>query len=620
MQHMQQQHMQHTLQRGQQGPWVAPPAPGGRPWEHPPFALMLHSQLQEEPVLTSEPYAAADAAVCRLRLRVGMSHPLCKERDLQPRYRHIYTALVQREQQQEESSDIMELVCNHRTCSLKEENTRDGFMEITLHPSAAAMAAAQQLVQDGSLQVGAYKVPVQWAAAAHPAGAVELLFMNPPSQFARKGFTSTVLAAAGYSASECKVLHEQLGYSRIMGNAAARIPCADAIIAYVEAPEDDLILRHLPDSFVVLDRLAGGSASTTSIFVQGRTAQQPHKWTAEQEQQQRVRQKGRALLQERILLKQQMTQQQQQNQQQLQALWRQSQNRQQQQSQPQQRQQQEAADVEMEEAYQPQQQQVGPDAPTGDMAAAAAAAIAAAFAGLRGSSTAAAAAAATLPFDPFAQEQVAAAAAAAGAYANWRQGQHAEQLCIRAEELRHGAEMPWDSSMQEQMLQAFFAQYSASNQDTAAADEQWLGGYLGVPDACYEDCLDDDQDAAAAAQAGSSSMLEPQQQQQQQEQQELRRPPADACRAAGSGVGKGGKGAVGAATATSTAPVRRSGRQRLSKNPVFAADVNQFAELVSQDQQQKQQQKQQKQQQQPQQVIPLTPQQADRPRPGRNKQ
>jgi hypothetical protein len=273
----------------------------------------------------------------------------------------------------------------------------------------------------------------------------------------------------------------------------------------------------------------------------------------------------------------------------------------------------------MEEANQPQQQQVGPDAPTGDMAAAAAA-IAAAFAGVRGSSTAtAAAAAAALPFDPFAQEQVAAAAAAAGAYANWRQGQHAEQLCIRAEELRHGAEMPWDSSMREQMLQAFFAQYSASNQDTAAADEQWLGGYLGVPDACYEDCLDDDQDAAAA-QAGSSSMLEPQQQQQQQQQQELRRPPADASRAAGSGVGKGGKGAVGAATATSTAPVRRSGRQRLSKNPVFAADVNQFAELVSQDQQQKQQQKQQKQQQQPQQVIPLTPQQADRPRPGRNKQ
>jgi hypothetical protein len=166
-----------------------------------------------------------------------MSHPLCKERDLQSRYWHIYT-LVQQGKQQEESSNIMQLVSSHCTCSQREAGTRDGFIELTLHPSA--MAAARQLVRDGSLQIGAYRVPVQWAAAIPPARAVEVKFMNPPAQFARQGFTSTVLAAAGYPASEYKVLYEHLGHSRILGNVPLRIPCADSIIAYVQAPEDDV--------------------------------------------------------------------------------------------------------------------------------------------------------------------------------------------------------------------------------------------------------------------------------------------------------------------------------------------------------------------------------------------
>jgi hypothetical protein len=256
---------------------------------------------------------------------------------------------------------------------------------------------------------------------------------------------------------------------------------------------------------------------------------------------------------------------------------------------------------------------------------AAAAAVAAAFPGGQGSTVAAAAAAAALPFDPFAQRPAAAAAAAAtaaGAYANWRQGQHAEYLCIRAEDIQHGAELPWDGDMKEQMLQAFFAQYTASNPGTTADDEQWLREYLDVPDASYEDCWDDSQ-GTAAAQAGSSSMLgsqlqQLQEQQQQQGQQQPQQPAAVAGRAAGSGIGKGGKGAVGGAAAASTAPIRRSGRQHRVKDPLFAADINVFAALGSQDQQQKKQQ--QKQQQQPQQIIPLTPQQADRPRPGRSKQ
>jgi hypothetical protein len=118
---------------------------------------------------------------------------------------------------------------------------------------------------------------------------VRIVFSNPLLQYARRGFTMAVLTAAGYR--HITVVHEQLGGSRLFGNAPLRIPCADTIVAYVAAEESDLILRQLPDAFEVADR----PREPTTIFVDGRTARQPQKWRQEQLEQQRRRERGHAL-------------------------------------------------------------------------------------------------------------------------------------------------------------------------------------------------------------------------------------------------------------------------------------------------------------------------------------
>jgi hypothetical protein len=70
-----------------------------------------------------------------------------------------------------------------------------------------------------------------------------------------------VLAAAGYD--NIAVVHEQLGYSRLSGDAAMRIPCADSIVAFVAAEDNDLVLRNLPDSFEV----AGQACPPPSLWM-----------------------------------------------------------------------------------------------------------------------------------------------------------------------------------------------------------------------------------------------------------------------------------------------------------------------------------------------------------------
>jgi hypothetical protein len=118
------------------------------------------------------------------------------------------------------------------------------------------------------------RVPFFWVTATQPAGTVCIQVVNPPLQFARKGFSRAMLKAAGYE--EVAVVHEQLGNSRLMGDADMRTPCADCIVAYVQAPDEELILR-----------------------------QQPQLWEREQEQRLDARQCGRQLQQERILHAQQ---------------------------------------------------------------------------------------------------------------------------------------------------------------------------------------------------------------------------------------------------------------------------------------------------------------------------
>lgn len=541
-----------------------PPPPGGR-WKHSPCCLMREACLQESPALTATPPAMQGPQALRLRLHFGKALPLCKERDCERQYRQLYTAVFQQGQQQEEadSSDLLQYAAAHHTCSSVEARGRSGFVDVLLHKADAAVSAAMQCVRSGGLQVGPRRVPVSWAAAAQPADAVRIVFMNPPLQFARQGFTRTVLAAAGYD--DLDVVHEQLGFSRLVGDAAMRVPCADSIVAYVRAADGDLILRQLPDAFECGD----GRHVPTTIFVEGRTAQQPQLWQHEQQRRLRTKQRGRALQQERVLHTQQQEEHTSRTQQQLRAAWTRRQQQLPPASQQQQQQQQETVDAEMEDvlAQAPAtaaQQQV-------QQAQAAAARVAETFPGTLQQ----AGAAATLPCDPFAQQQgdaalqhaaaaATAAATAPAAYEEWRGDWLAEHICLRAEDLA-GAD--FSSADQETMLRAFFAQHGAAEGSTAVV-EQWLREYF--PEAAAASYGEDDEQEGAADAAGEpgGTVADARGRDQQQE---------------------GADAVIGAADAAAgaAAPLqaqRRSGRRRREPDPVFAADVNTFAALASQQQ------------------------------------
>jgi hypothetical protein len=506
-----------------------------------------------------------------MRLHFGKASPLCKERDCERQYRQLYAAVFQQGQQQDaaDSSDLLQYAAAHHTCSSVEARCRSGFVDVLLHTADAAVSAAMQCVRSGGLQVGPRRVPVTWAAAAQPADTVRIVFMNPPLQFVRQGFTRTVLAAAGYD--DVEVPHEQLGFSRLVGDAAMRVPCADSIVAYVRAADSDLILQQLPDAFECGD----GRHVPTTIFVEGRSAQQPQKWQQEQQQRLRTKQRGRALQQERVLHAQQQEEHTSRTRQQLRAAWTQQQQLQQQPppASQQQQQQQETADAEMEDALPsapaPATQQQLQQTP----AQAAAARVAEAFPGTLQH----AGAAATLPCDPFAQQQgdaalqhaaaaatttAAATATTPAAYEKWRGDSLAEHLCLRAEDLS-GAEL--SRADQEAMLRAFFAQHGAV-MVSAAVEEQWLREYF--PEAAAASYGDDDEQEGAAAAAGGlgGTVAEARGRDQQQE---------------------GADAAIGAAAAVAAAPPqtqRRSGRRRKEPDPVFAANVNTFAALASQPQ------------------------------------
>ena len=285
---------------------------------------MREACLQEAPALTATPPTVQRSSLS-MRLHFGKASPLCRERDCERQFRQLYAAVFQTGQQQEEadSSNLLQYADAHRTCSSAEARDRSGFVDVQLHNADAAVAAALQCVRSGGLQVGSRRVPVSWAAAAQPAETVRIVFMNPPLQFARQGFTRTVLAAAGYD--DLEIVHEQLGFSRLVGDAAMRVPCVDSVVAFVRAADSDLILRQLPDAFECGD----GRHVPTTIFVEGRSTQQPHKWQQEQQQRLRTKQRGRALQQERVLHAQQQEEHTSRTRLQLRAAWTQQQQQQQ---------------------------------------------------------------------------------------------------------------------------------------------------------------------------------------------------------------------------------------------------------------------------------------------------
>jgi hypothetical protein len=593
-----------------------PSAPGGR-WKRRPFLLMSDSQLQEAAPLTTDAPDIRGSSVFSLRLHVGKAFPLCKQRECELQYRTVTTALCQQGQQLEEpesSSSILRYVQYHRNCSPAEARGRGGYVDLLLHAAPAAVVAVQQCMQNGHIQLGERRVPVSWAAVAQPAGTVCIKVVNPPLQFARQGFTRAMLMAAGYD--EVAVVHEQLGHSRLMGDADMRFPCADCIVAYVRAPEDDLILCHLPDTFVVADR----PGLPCSIYVDGRTAQQPQLWEQEQEQRLQARQCGRQLQQERILCEQQQEQLRQQTQAQLRAAWAQQHRpaqRQQQQGEPmqeepqhsftsQQQQQQQRADAQMEDLPEPnrtllqqQQQQQALRQVAGQ--AAAAVAVAAAFPGAHQHTGTAV----VLPIDLYAQDTAGPQGTAAGqsGYEQWRGDAEAEYLCTHAEDLVGGM----TAAGREAMLQDFYTEHGGAVQSTAA-DMQWLRRRFPVAAAAgYGDLGEDDGEGygAVGAAAGESSDTAGASRDQQQGDT-LAEPGAAAHVAAPPGTqqprqGKtrGGGAAAGAAAPPRAAPgavadvaappraVRRSGRQHNAPDPIFSGSLADFAGLSLRPQQQK---------------------------------
>lgn len=583
---------------------------------------MQCSQLQESAALTPDP-PAIRAATFSLRLHLGKAAPLCKERDCARQFKALHTALFQQGQQQDDtdSSSLLQHVQCHRSCSAAEARGRGGYVDVLLHAADAAVVAAQQCVHGGSLHVGTHRVPVSWAAAAQPADTVRVLVMNPPLQFARQGFTQCLLTAAGYEGLQ--VMHEQLGHSRVSGDAAMRIPCADSILAYVQAPEDDPILCQLPDIFQVTDR----PGLPCTVYVDGRTAQQPQLWQQEQQQQSRVRQRGRQLQQERILCMQQQEQIIHNTQAQVRAAWTQRQQR------PA-SQQQHLDDAVMEDAPgltstpQQQQQQQQPAAGQAAGQAAAAAAVAAAFPGAQQQGGTAAA----LPADPFVQGAAGPqpAAAALLSYEAWCGDVEAEYLCTHAEDL--GGELT--RGQQDAMLHDFWADHPGGTQ-SESVDMQWLRRYFsGAAAASYGagdwDTEEGEEAGAAGTAAGASSDAVGGSRDQQQAPASAglgaaahaAAPPGrkqQRERAAGGDAADAGAAALPQAAPSAAADVaaapqvlRRSNRQRKAPDPVFAANVNEFAALSQQQQQQK------RQQQQPTAATqPDTPPQHPRPRGGR---
>ena len=275
-----------------------PHPPGGKPWPHPGPVRLLSALLQEQPPLappSPQPSATANpAGPWTLTLLVGKSHPQPRKKDMHHHYARVVTAVVQQGQQLSSTTTLGSLAASHQTCSHAKRGTADSTLQLLIHSTAAALAAAHQLTTGGYVQVGTHRVPVRWSTAPRPPGAVKVLVDRAPPELARHGLTASLLYLAGYTQGSITVLEEHLGHSSITGDAALLAPCSDTVVAWVVPPAADPLLLSLPDTFVVPD----SPCKLARIYVEGRTAGQPWLWQAEQEAQLSARQSAAALQQQ----------------------------------------------------------------------------------------------------------------------------------------------------------------------------------------------------------------------------------------------------------------------------------------------------------------------------------
>ena len=193
-----------------------------------------------------------------VRLHVGQA-PLLPGKTRQQQMQAIATQLFRHGLQRPNNTQTWAALHQHS----------DDVITVSVLDSPAAQAAAAEAVAAGRLEVGDFSVPVSWAPAMPPAGSIVVIVQNMPLQYARKGYMTALLRAAG---QEGIVVCEFLGGSTWMGYAALSCPAADSLVAWVVPPPHDRLLTKLPSSFTV----PGGP--TVQIQVAGRPSLAPHLW------------------------------------------------------------------------------------------------------------------------------------------------------------------------------------------------------------------------------------------------------------------------------------------------------------------------------------------------------
>ena len=134
-----------------------------------------------------------------------------------------------------------------RPCSDATRAGRAAYIELLARADPASTTAALAAAAAGHLVVGQHTIPVVQMNNAQPIDTVEMVVLNPPLELGFEGFTSALMAAAGYD--DITVAAEFKGGSRGAGGAIENTKQFTSVVAWVIAPEDDPMLLRLPDTF-----------------------------------------------------------------------------------------------------------------------------------------------------------------------------------------------------------------------------------------------------------------------------------------------------------------------------------------------------------------------------------
>lgn len=246
----------------------APPPPPpryGPQWKMAPLHILPYLVQQQQPYLEPDPPVAADGASLVVKLHLRQARRSTGHRKL-PSMETIMASLFRIGLMRPNST---------QPWAARHQLRKDGTVLVTVLDTPAAQAAAQAVVAAKRVTVGegdaAITIPVSWADTAQPAGCVVVTLHQLPPQYARKGIGVALLEAAQ---QQGHVVAEFLGGSVLMGDAHLACPAADTVVMWVQPPQEDPLLTHLPTSF---DPGVPGSPPVR-IEVAGRPSLAPHTW------------------------------------------------------------------------------------------------------------------------------------------------------------------------------------------------------------------------------------------------------------------------------------------------------------------------------------------------------